>query len=62
MLIGWGVGIVDWSKANVEVFLEEDSVAYTGPWFMGIGNSDIEIPEELRESKLVWSRSFMPTV
>jgi hypothetical protein len=47
ILIGRGVGIVDCTEAYVEIFLEEDTIALTIPWLMRVGDSDIEIPEEL---------------
>ena len=34
-------------EVYVKILLEENAIAYTGPWLVWIGNRDVEMPEEL---------------
>jgi hypothetical protein len=44
----------------VEIFLEEEAIALTGPRIVRLGDSDVEIPEELEASKSARFGSVSP--
>jgi hypothetical protein len=52
ILIRRGTVIVDRTEANVKVLLEKDAVSPTNPWFMRVGDSDVEIPKQLQKIRV----------
>lgn len=47
VLVGWGLTVINSAEAHVETFLEEDTIAPTDPRLVRVGDSDVEIPDEL---------------